>query len=262
MPTVPTNIEVVVVDNGSTDSLAPIYAGWPDLRIVTEAQKGAAAARNRGVRETTAPWMFFLDADCVPDPNWLEVALKTVSQADVVGGSLRVFDETPAPRSGAEAFETVFAFDNRRYVEAKGFSVTANLLTRRDVFNAVGDFAPGLSEDLDWCQRATAQGFSLIYADGLKAAHPTRSDWDALRRKWHRITQESFALTDGGVVARLKWSLRGLGMLPSIAVHALRIITSDRLSGGAERRVALTTLARLRILRCSWMLRQGLWGQL
>ena len=251
-------VEVVVVDNASTDSLAAVRAAHPDLRITYEPTPGAAAARNSGVAVTTAPRLFFLDADCVPDPDWLAVALRVASDADVVGGTVCVFDETPPPRSGAEAFETVFAFNNRGYIHKKGFSVTANLLTRRNVFATVGEFVPGLSEDLDWCHRARAAGFGLVHAEGLRVSHPTRSDWPALIRKWRRITDESYALETGGNLARLKWALRGLAMILSILAHTPRVLTSSRLSGTGERLAALATLARLRLWRGGRMLGQAM----
>lgn len=263
MPQLSPEVGVVVVDNGSTQSLDGVRTDFPDLRIVTETRKSAAIARNRGVAETTAPWLFFLDCDCVPAPDWLAVAQALITQTgvgrgDIVGGTVTVFDENPPPRSGAEAFETVFAFDNRCYIEKKGFSVTANLLTTRDVFNAVGLFSPGLSEDLDWCRRATAQGFRLVYNDALRVAHPTRSDWTALERKWHRLTIESWGLqgTGAGAGARLRWVLRALALPLSVLLHAPRVLGSDKLSG-SEKRAALATLTRLRLRRCGWMLWQA-----
>lgn len=249
--------EVVVVDNASSQSLEPVRAAYPQLCIVTEPQKGAAAARNRGVRETTAPYLLFLDADCVPAPGWLAAARQAAPRADLVGGRVDVFDETPPPRSGAEVFETVFAFDCRSYVEQKGFSVTANLLTRREVFADVGDLIPGLSEDLDWCHRATAKGYRLIYDDALRVSHPTRADWQALRRKWHRLTQESFALQRPNFRARLQWALRAMAMPVSILAHLPRILLSRKLSGAGDRLRGSLTLIRLRLQRMIWMLRQS-----
>lgn len=250
-------VEVVVVDNNSTENLDIVRTAYPDLRIVIERKEGAASARNRGVRETTAPHLFFIDSDCVASTGWLQTALKIAPQADLIGGRVTVFDETSSPRSGTEAFETVFAFNFRHYVEKKGFSGTGNLLTRRDVFEAVGDFIPGLSEDLNWCHRATAQGFRLIYSDDLQVAHPTRSDWPALERKWRRITKESWGLEGRSSIARLRWSARALAMLPSIVAHVPRVLASPALNGPGERLAAVGTLARLRLLRCGWMLAQA-----
>lgn len=255
VPQLRSGVEVVVVDNNS-----PTRPDLPAaLRLVIEPQKGAANARNRGVAETTAPLLFFLDSDCVPAANWLDTALDASARADLVGGTVTVFDETPPPRSGAEAFETVFAFDNRGYIEKEGFSVTANLLTRRDIFEAVGGFRDGLSEDLDWCHRARAAGYRIVHAPDLQVSHPSRSDWPALERKWRRITRESFGVNGNGALARLKWALRALAMLPSIAAHAPRILRDARLARG-EKFAALGTLARQRLTRMAWMLRQAAGG--
>lgn len=255
VPQLRPEVEVVVVDNNS-----PTRPDLPAaLRLVIEPQKGAANARNRGVAETTAPLLFFLDSDCVPAANWLDTALDAAARADLVGGTVIVFDETPPPRSGAEAFETVFAFDNRGYIEKEGFSVTANLLTRRDIFEAVGGFRDGLSEDLDWCHRARAAGYRIVHAPDLQVSHPSRSDWPALERKWRRITRESFGVNGNGARARLKWALRALAMLPSIAAHAPRILRDARLARG-EKLAALGTLARQRLTRMAWMLRQAAGG--
>ena len=259
MPQVTPEVEVVVVDNGSDQSLDPVRAAWPALRIVTEPGRGAAAARNRGVAETDAPGLLFLDCDCVPAEDWLTRAraLAVIGQADITGGAIDVFDETSPPRSGAEAFETIFAFDNRAYIETKGFSVTANLVTTRAIFERTGPFRPGLSEDLDWCHRATAAGARLTYDDRLRVAHPTRSDWPALKRKWRRLTDEAWRLRSTTVAARAGWALRALAMPVSVAAHAPRIFFSPRLDGPGERFAAFATLVRLRLLRCVWMLRQA-----
>lgn len=260
MPQVDDAVEVVVIDNGSTQDLAPIRDRFPDLKIVTEHLKGAAEARNRGVAETTAPQLAFLDSDCVPEPDWIAVAREVRGRAALIGGAVMVFEETPPPRSGAEAFERVFAFNNRRYVEQERFSVTANLLTRRDVFEATGPFVPGKSEDLDWCRRAVGQGHRIVYEDRLRVAHPSRQDWPALKRKWKRLTEESFGVNGSGPAARLKWTIKALLMPVSIFAHAPKVMRHDALSR-RERRAALWTLARLRVARMVWMLRQALTGK-
>lgn len=255
-------VEAVVVDNDSPCDLSSLRARHPGIRFVTEPAKGAAAARNRGVRETTAPLLAFLDSDCVPAPDWLATALHLAGRpGTVTGGRVDTFDETPPPRSGAEAFETVFAFQQKRYVEEKGFSVTANLLTTRAVFMDVGDLIVGLSEDVDWCRRATARGHALVYADDLVVAHPTRRDWPALVKKWRRTTLEGFHLHGTGPRARLTWALRAGAVLGSIPVHLPKVLRSDRLASGTERRRAARMLLRLRTARAGWMLGQALTGR-
>lgn len=250
--------EVLVVDNGSPQPLTQTQSRFPSFRFVVEMEKGAAAARNRGVRETTAPCLMFIDADCLPASDWVATGRRVADNADLIGGRVGVFDETPPPRSGAEAFETVFAFDFRQYIEVQGFSGTGNLITRRDVFEDVGPFRGGVSEDRDWSFRATAKGYRLVYEDGLRVGHPSRQDWAALRGKWRRITQEMFGQTGGTAVARLKWALKGMAMPLSVVAHLPKIVTSPALSGPGDRLRAAWTLLRLRLLRMVWMLRQAI----
>lgn len=256
-------VEIVVVDNGSTQDLSTLVARFPEIRFVTEPTKGAAAARNRGVAETTAPWLFFTDADCVPAADWLATALRLgpdlTGPLGIIGGEVTVFDETPAPRSGAEAFETVFAFAQKDYVERKGFSVTANLLTTRAVFDATGPFDGSQAEDYEWCRRAGARGSTIAYRPDLKVAHPTRSDWPALRKKWRRLTWEGFSSNGTGPAARARWALRALVVLVSPLPHLLRVLRHPALGPGDRLRGAVT-LVRLRLARAGWMLRQAMLG--
>lgn len=250
------DVELVVVDNGSTDSLDPARAALPGVRIVTETAKGAALARNRGVAETGAETLVFLDSDCLPAPDWISSVRATAARTDgdFFGGRIDVFDETPPPRSGAEAFEAVFAFDWRGYIEKKGFTVTANMVTRRRVFDDVGPFINGVSEDLDWCRRATAKGYRLRAADALRVGHPSRVDWPALRKKWLRMTREAWQLE--GVGHRGRWLVKALAMPLSALAHLPKVLLSSRLSGRAERLRGGATLVRLRCTRMGWMLAQ------
>lgn len=252
-----TGCEILVVDNGSTQSLVAIQASFPQVRFLTEPEKGAAAARNTGVRHSTAPILVFIDADCVPAQDWLTVARQVAPKADLIGGRVDVFDETPPPRSGAEAFEAVFAFNFRNYIEVQGFTGAGNLVTRRDVFADVGDFVNGVSEDRDWSMRAVAKGFLLIYEDGMVVSHPSRSDWVALRHKWHRLTRELCASNGFSRSDRLRWGLRGLAMPISALAHLPKTLFSPKLASSSERLAAVITLMRLRFVRMGWMLRQA-----
>lgn len=246
-------VEIILIDNATPGGLGEIPMAFPMVRVLTEPKKGAAAARNRGVIETTTPWLAFLDADCLPAPDWLD-RLRHITGGDpntVTGGRVDVFDETPPPRSGAEAFETVFAFDQEYYIRDKNFSVTANLVASRAVLEATGPFRGGLSEDVDWCRRAVAAGYRLIYDTHLRVGHPTRSDWPALARKWRRLIIEEYGLRAGR--RRLSWGLKALAMLPSIVAHMPKIFIDKTLKPKDKIRAALI-LIRLRSMRMIWML--------
>lgn len=258
MPQVDADIEVVVADNNSPVDLSQIAADYPDVRIVTELEKGAGPARNKGVAETTAPWLMFIDADCVPAPDWIETGRRIAAPDTVIGGRVDLFDETEPPRSGAEAFEAVFAFRMERYLREKAFLGAGNLVTSRAVFEAVGGFRPAVSEDKDWSQRAAKAGFTLDFDNGFAAAHPSRQDWAALRHKWRRLTAEGFLLDGQG--AQLRWLIKALLMPASAVVHAPRVLKHPGLTS-MEKWRGMKTLMRLRMVRMAWMVRQVLTGE-
>lgn len=253
-------IKVTVVDNGSTDDMSPLDVFLPTIRLVTAPEKGAANARNAGVAATGAPTIVFLDADCVPAPNWVQTALRYAGADRVIGGRIDVFDETPVPRTGSEAFETVFAFHQEKYVRTERFCASANLLTSRRVFNDVGPFVDGVSEDRDWGNRAVDRGWPLEYRDDLAVSHPTRSHWIDLRKKWRRLTIETYALHQGRKLARPKWALRAVAVLGSAFIHTGVIAMHSRLAP-REKIAASLTLFRIRSLRALWMLSQAFRGQ-
>ena len=248
--------DCVVVDNASPCDLAPLRAAFPAVRWASEPRKGAAAARNRGVTETSAPYLAFLDCDCIPAADWVATAARLAGTADILGGRIETFDETSPPKSGAEAVETVFAFHQKTYIEKEGFSVTANLVTSRAVFEHVGPLKSGLSEDMDWCFRAGALGYRIVYADDLRVAHPTRRDWPALLKKLRRTNDERFYLYGTGARARVLWALRAVAVFAMAFLQAPKLFRDPRLAGGERWRGAVTLIAS-RGARATWMMQQA-----
>lgn len=250
-------VDIVVADNNSTQNLCDLAARFDWVRFVIQPEPGAGLARNAGVAATSAPWLFFVDADCLPAEDWLAQA-KRIAAGDpgtVTGGRVDVFHETPPPCTGAEAFEAVFAFKMRRYLEEEGFLGAGNLVVSREVFQATGGFRGAVSEDVDWSRRAAAAGFRLAFDDALVVGHPSRADWISLRRKWRRVTEESFALRKAEGRGRLGWALRACLMPASVIVHAPKVLNHPTLAP-RERWRATATLARLRFMRMIWMLGQ------
>jgi GT2 family glycosyltransferase len=248
------DVEIVVADNSSTVDLTRVRTDFPTVRIVVEAARGAGPARNLGVARTTAPWLMFIDADCLPAGDWIATGRRIAREGTVIGGRVDVFHETPPPCSGAEAFEQVFAFRMQAYLTRDSFLGAGNLVTSREVFEHVGGFRPAVSEDKEWSQRAAATGYRLAFDHDLAVAHPSRQDWPALRHKWRRLTSEGFLLDGQG--ARLKWAGKALLMPLSVLAHLPRVLRAGGLSG-LEKARACWTLLRIRCARMVWMLRQA-----
>jgi GT2 family glycosyltransferase len=239
--------EIVVADNNSTcdrRALEAVCAGR--ARLVHAPVQGAAEARNAGVRAARGTVLAFIDSDCRPEPQWLAAGVAALSKAPLVGGRVDVAVADPARLTPTEAFERVFAFNNERYVREERFSVTANLFTTRAVFDAVGGFRTGVSEDLDWGRRAAALGYAWHYAPAAAVAHPARRDWSELVRKWRRLMRESFGLAQERPGGRWRWLLRNWAMLLAVPLAALQILRSRAVFTASDRVNALGTLLRLR----------------
>jgi GT2 family glycosyltransferase len=242
--------EVIVADNASPqgeEAVAKVVG--TRARLVTVRQKGAGPARNGGVAASKGEILAFADSDCVPDPRWLEKGVSALADWDFVGGRIEVLTQTGAAMSATESFEKVFAFDTENYVSRKGFAVTCNLFCPRRVFDAVGIFKNGISEDVDWCHRARQMGYSLGYAPDAMVGHPARRSWADLRKKWIRINAETFALTAGTPMGRFKWIFRSLALPASCLVHTAKVVRSRKLNSARQRLGALGVLYRLRFWR-------------
>lgn len=244
------DFEIVVGDNASPAGLAAVEAVVRGrARIVIQPEKGAGAARNAAVAASVGRLLAFTDADCTPSPGWLSAGIAALDRADLIGGAMLVSVGDEAAITPVEAFERLFAFDNRAYVEAKGFSVTANLFTRRDVFDAVGGFRPAVSEDADWCLRARDAGYRIAYAPAALVAHPARRTWSELARKWDRLVRETYALHRARGGSNLGWVARTWLLPASIPAHLPRVLTSPKLARPRDRLAAAAVMARLRLWR-------------
>jgi glycosyltransferase involved in cell wall biosynthesis len=243
-------IEVIVADNASPEgaaAVAEVIASRAHLVVVPE--KGAGPARNGGVAASSGEVLAFIDSDCVAEPSWIEEGVRALGSFDFVGGRIRVLVADPDRVTPAEAFERVFAFDMKTYIERKRFTATANLFCPRMLFDRAGGFKTGVPEDLEWSRRAQAVGFSLGYAPLAVVGHPARRSWAELVTKWKRINAESWGLAAGGPVGRLQWFARTLLLPASAVVHTAKVVASPELSSIDQRLGAISVLFRLRLWR-------------
>jgi glycosyltransferase involved in cell wall biosynthesis len=176
--------EVVIADDGS---LVPPIAWETDdghVRVLSDKPINAYAARNRGVRASNGEILAFCDADCVPEPDWLEQGIVALASHDVVAGRVRFM--LPAKRT----IWTVIDMDtskNQAFLVTRGLGETANLLVRRDRFDAVGGFDERVEahSDYDFVERSCELGASLGYAEDAVVGHPTRQAGPSvLRAQW------------------------------------------------------------------------------
>ncbi|HTU12072.1 MAG TPA: glycosyltransferase family A protein [Allosphingosinicella sp.] len=189
--------QIVIVDDGSTDGSVARIAGFGDrVRLVRQANRGAAAARNAGLAATDGALVAFLDADDLWPPGSLARRLAALDQADadIVFGAVRALLESP---SGAA-----------RLGPPMQGRLAGSMVVRRRVFDRVGAFDETLAsaEVVDFGARAQAAGFAhlsigdvvlhrRVHGDNLMLHHGEASA-DALRvlrRSIERKRGRSFA---------------------------------------------------------------------
>jgi len=139
-------LEIIVVNDGSTDTTAAILASYGEkVKVLTQENKGPAAARNAGIKEAHGPVIAFLDADDLWTDNHLASMIEYVapgSPYDFVRGKSKYVRNLGT--SEEEILDPIFMNP-----------LVSACLFRREVFEKVGLFDESMrqGEDFDWSLR-------------------------------------------------------------------------------------------------------------
>ena len=181
----------VVVDDRSTDA-ARIAAACSEHRVTLlrrSAWGGPAAARNAGWRATDTPFVAFIDANCEPDPGWVETLLPHFADPRVAAVAPRIAvaagPELPPCLAAYEAVSSPLDLGSREAIvrprSPVAYVPTAALVVRRSALEALGGFDESLwvGEDVDFVWRLVAAGWTVRYEPRATVRHPARSRWSA-----------------------------------------------------------------------------------
>ncbi len=182
----PDKIEIIVVDNGSTDTTRDIVRRFGVI-LLEEHTRGPSAARNRGLRHATGDVIVHLDADTVPTRRWLAEIVAPFRDPEttlVAGKSLSFPASTPAGRY-LSRFQLYDAEKNITR-SVLPFVASMNLAVRRDAALAVGGWNQDMmtSEDVDFCTRVLRRYPGPIrYAPDAVLFHRNRDTDAGLQRQ-------------------------------------------------------------------------------
>jgi glycosyltransferase involved in cell wall biosynthesis len=149
-------LEILVVDDGSTDASAALAAALPGVVVLQNRGDGAAAARNTGAGHARGRFLGFLDADDLATEYRLELQAELLEADSTLGGVVGAMERFVSPDYDAAALGRAptgsFAAGEIAYLPSA-------LLVRRSEFAATGGFADDLAagEGVDWFARARAQ---------------------------------------------------------------------------------------------------------
>lgn len=170
-----TGIEILVVDDGSTDDTVKVAGRYPSVRVISQKNAGPAAARNRGAREAKGRILLFTDDDCVPMPDWLNAMLDCFRDPQVVGakGVYRTHQRGIAARFVQIEYEDKYRLMSN--LPSIDFVDTYSAGFIRDRFLEMNgydtSFPVACAEDIELSYRMSARGWKMKFAPNAVVYH-------------------------------------------------------------------------------------------
>lgn len=183
--------EILVVDDGSVDSIEAVVRAFPAVRMISQSNRGPAAARNLGAKESKGRILVFTDDDCVPQPGWLSAMLAPFEDLAVVGvkGIYRTDQREILGRFVQLEYE-----DRYRIMAALpqiDFIDTYSAAFRRERFLEMGgydtSFPVACAEDIELSYRMSARGWKMKFQPSAVVAHTHPASLRSYLKKKHKF---------------------------------------------------------------------------
>ena len=174
-------IEIIVVDNASTDNTAEICKNFPNVKVIYEPSKGSNRARQRGLEEAKGELLAFIDADSMITKKWFNTVEKRFSYNEklvCLSGPYKLYD-LPKWQQHIAGLAYVTLYKPVFYL-TRAAVFGGNMVIKREALEKIGGFNIDINlfgDDMDLARRIRKVGktsFELrfkVLSSGRKLKH-------------------------------------------------------------------------------------------
>jgi glycosyltransferase involved in cell wall biosynthesis len=171
------SLEVIVVDDHSTDHSRATVRQFPCAIIRLEENVGAAAARNRGARASTGEVLFFLDADILIERDTIERILRTFRSRSDIGALFCSYQKDTIPSNFCSRYKNLVHHYTHQISESNAATFCSGFgAVRREVFFRFGGFDERYRslEDIEFGYRLHQAGCRIYLDKEIQLTHCKR----------------------------------------------------------------------------------------